>query len=222
MARPNTRSIHGTADHDSPENDQNNQVAKQRNAFSGTVDTGTKGAFRGDGRSFNIESRGTGADIMNAAKNLMKYSSGNGVGSTPAPGESLDFPAGQDAAKMLFKLGNGKLATSTEAIDNPNLFGPNTSVSNDLLDNPSARGNTQTSPETQIASVEGASQDDYNTRGYGVSISRNDPRRNPHGTRESLVHVARESSESTKLGEYIDSATYEYFEGPPQDESADD
>jgi hypothetical protein len=213
MARPNTRSIHGTADHDNPINDQNKQVATQRNAFSGTDDTGTKGAFRGDGRSFNIASRGTGEEIMTAANSLMQYRNGNDVGSTPASGESLDFPEGQDAAKMLFKLGDNKLATSTEAIDNPNLFGPNTSVSNALLGNPQSPGNTRTSPATQMATVtEDTADDSYNTRGYGVSISRNDPRRNPHGTRDSLVHVARESSESTKLGEYIDSATYDYFE----------
>lgn len=213
MARPNTRSIHGTADHDSPANTQNIQVETQRNAFSGVEGTGTKGAFRGDGRSFDIASRGTGTEIMIAANNLMQYKNGNSVGSTPIAGESLDFPAGQGAAKMLFQLGNDKLATLNEAIDNPNVFGPNTSVNNDLLDNPSASGNTQTSPETQIASnTETGAEDDYNTRGYGVSISRNDPRRNPHGTRESLVHVARESNQSTKLGEYIDSATYEYFE----------
>ena len=181
MARPSTRSIHGTADHDNPSNQNNSQVSNQRAATEASSDG--YGAFRGAGRSFDIASRGTGAEIMAAAINLMTYksavdSSGQ-VGSTPAAGESLDFPDGQNASKMLFSLGDDKLVTSTAAKDNPNLFGPNTSVSDALLGNPSADGNPRTSPETQIASsTEDTTESDYNTKGYGVSIDRNDPRRN--------------------------------------------
>ena len=213
MARPSTRSKHGTAEHGTDSDIAGNQVVTQRNAFSnGTTDTDIMGAFRGGTRSFDITARGTGNQIMQAAEAMMKYMSFNGVGSGASSGDSMDFPAGQGAAKMLFKDGDNKFSDVANRSDNPNLFGPNTQVSTALLDNPEANGSEQTTPSTQIASVDATAESDYNSKGYGVAIDRNDPRKNPHGLRDNLVHVKRESQGSTKLGEYIDSATYEYDE----------
>lgn len=213
MARPTSRSKHGTAEHGSETDVVGNQVVTQRNAFSGgETDNFITGAFRGGVRSFNIADRGTSAAIMRAAENMMQYRSANNVGSGASSGDSMDFPAGQGAANMLFQGGNNKFSEVENAVDNPNIFGPNTKVAAGLLDNPGATGETQTTPATQSASVDATAEASYDSKGFGVSIDRNDPRRNPHGLRNTLTHVKRESQESTKLGEYIDSATYEYDE----------
>ena len=213
MARPSTRSKHGTAEHGTASDASGNQVVTQRNAFSGgETDNFILGAFRGGARSFNITDRGTGAEIMTAAIDLMQYKSANNVGSTPSSGDSMDFPNGQGAGKMLFDGGKNKFDEVANATDNPNIFGPNTKVATALLNNPTAAGEDQTTPATQKASGDTTAESDYNSNGFGVSIDRNDPRKNPHGSRNTLTHVKRETQESTKLGEYIDSATYEYDE----------
>tara|TARA_B100001094_G_scaffold318463_1_gene362090 strand:+ start:4363 stop:5013 length:651 start_codon:yes stop_codon:yes gene_type:complete len=216
MARPASRSRHGTAEHGTVSDASGNQVVTQRNAFSdGTTTADITGAFRGSVRSFNVVDRGTGEQIMQAAEAMMKYKSANGVGSTPSSGDSMDFPDGQSAGAMLFQAGNSKFNEVANATDNPNIFGPNTKVEKPLLDNPSSDvGSDKTTPATQNASADTTAQSNYNPKGYGISIDRNDPRLNPHGNRATLTHVLRDSPDTTTttLGEYIDTATYNYTE----------
>ena len=221
MARPSTRSIHGTANH-GDDTDPNRQVEFARNGYS-QGGPGIKGACRTKFVNiFDIDSnegRGTGDDINEIAYALM--SNGTAVvrnipfNTNVLEGHSLDFPQGFTSGKFDFDAGDNKLDTTT--LDNAYIWGPNIRVPAELLNDP----NTPVDPlPADVDELTKASDDKnlpagealFDTNGYGVSNVNNDPRRNHAGLNILEQRASTNAGVQSKLGEYLNTNTYEYEE----------
>tara|TARA_B100000085_G_scaffold163184_1_gene148381 strand:- start:333 stop:986 length:654 start_codon:yes stop_codon:yes gene_type:complete len=217
MARPNTRSIHGTARHGDPNDDPTTQVSLQRDGYAqGSSDALKKGASRTDFSSiFDIAGRGTGEQIDNIAIGLVSNDSSADVLATVPVGQNLDFPQGFKISNFEFNEGDNKL--NTTASDSPYVWGPNTLVPKELLDNPNHPVGPVPQPVHHFTKASDVKllpdgEDLFDTTGYGVSNVNNDPRKNYTGQNVLKLRASTDAAVQSKLGEYINTDTYEYDE----------
>tara|TARA_B100001094_G_scaffold318463_1_gene362091 strand:+ start:5029 stop:5631 length:603 start_codon:yes stop_codon:yes gene_type:complete len=199
-----SRSKNGTA-----YNDTSDQTIKQREAYSETFGgmLGQKSTLYG----FNHPDKPKDRDVMEAAKSILDtfYSP---VGHNP------DFSDGiEDSRLSTFSIGKNKFDDIKNAKDLPNRLGPNIKA---LDVNSPPLSDVSDTPEghVQVSSLTNTGEQ-VDVAGFGVHIDRNDPNHNPsvktflnrRGTTPSLngIYVR---GDNIKLGEYIDSETYEYKE----------
>ena len=214
MSRPSTRSKHGTANHSDI---SDGQVVRQRNGFA-NGSASIKGASRTTFSDiFNITQRGSGADIDDRAyaiiSNDKDLQDTLRISSSVAEGDSLDFPNGFTRSNFEFSAGNNKL--NSTATDNPYVWGPNTTAPSVLYNDPNATVEEVPQPvhdftiASDVKSLS-AGEDGFDTNGYGVSNINNDPRKNYTGI--NVLKQRSDENSSSKLGEYINTSTYEYNE----------
>ena len=198
-----SRSKHGTA-----YNDTSEQTEKQRESYETTF-----GANSMLGRKtilYGFNSSPTAQDIM--LKALLNLNNFNiPVSHNP------DFNEGiTDRRLNTFGKGVNKFTDVANAKDLPNRLGPNIKaldINNPPLDDSSATpaGHTKVSSPTN-------SGEEVNVAGFGTHIDRNDPNASPRVEPYLQRRGARAVSDSytsgtnNKLGEYLDSNSYEYTE----------
>ena len=214
MSRPATRSKHGTANHGDVINDQ---VITQRLGFSGS-NNGNKGASRtAFNNIFNITERGTGDYINSVALGIMSNSEEDTLvmSSEVATGESYDFPEGFTQSHFKFSRGKNKFMNVESPNDTPFVWGPNLNAPTKLFNNADGTVEQNVDPQglyvkADTAQIKPSGQDNFDTNGYGVSNVNNDPRKNYNNV--NILKQRNDPEGSTKLGEYINTATYEYTE----------
>lgn len=198
-----SRSIHGTA-----RNNTSTQTVAQRSAYADRFAGQSMGQKR---VLYGFSTSPNPVDIMtNAIDNLNNFV-------IPAS-ENPDFNEGiQDGRLNTFSQGANKFSNVAHAKDLPNRLGPNVKALdvNDppLTDNsPDVQGHVKISSPTNDGLTAGDA-------GFGAYIDRNDPSADPtvvpyltrRGT-EADVQGAYSRGRGTKLGEYLDSNSYEYTE----------
>lgn len=218
MSRPSTRSKHGTANHGEVANDQ---VNKQRSNFSGSED-GIMGASRTSFESiFNLDidagGRGSGEYINSIALGIMSNSEDDTLlmNSDVPVGESYDFPEGYALNKFKFSSGNNKFMNVESPSDTPFIWGPNLNAPSKLFKNSNAAVGENVDPQgsyvkADTAQIKPLGQDNFDTNGYGVSNVNNDPRKNYNNV--NILQQRNNPEGATKLGEYINTETYDYNE----------
>lgn len=192
MARP----LQGTAT-----NNASSQTTAQREGehFAFSANSTAAGLFTG----FDA----AGIDL--AAKGFMSYTATTKDSNAVESGQNPDFNGSITNAQLFgFEKGNGKFAQISNAKDGPNIFGPNLSVGD--IDLPPVDDSTEGAAVTNVPSPTKTEQVDgsFSTKGFGVDILRNNPEADVPVTSGYLDR--RGTDTGSKLGEYIDSATYQY------------
>ena len=210
------RSKNGTAT-----NDASSQTTNQRNAFSGGVSQINKlGASRTTMSSiFDFDERGSGDSIMIRAQAVLALNYGIATpdsGISPQDGvrtgKNPDFPGGWSGSNYKYTngVGTSKYGKVENAIDKPNIFGPN--LLTPSIEDPTAetvsRISSPTANQLQInADFTNISQD---PNGYGTYIDTNDPRDRDQKVTKPFFMERPSSSERQVLGEFFDTDTYDY------------
>ena len=199
MARP----LQGTAT-----NSESAQTVLQRAEFGELVGEQSFGASD----TTRLAALFTGFDaavIDSAAKGFMSYTTDTKNDDVIASGQNPDFNGSITNAQLFgFEKGNGKFAQISNAKDGPDIFGPNLSVGDIKL--PPVDDNTETAVDNipSPTKTTGNTADSFSTKGFGVDILRNNPDTDSPVTTGYLDR--RDTETGSKLGEYIDSATYQY------------
>ena len=192
MARP----LQGTAT-----NNVSDQTIAQR--------AGEHFAFSANSTAAGLFTEFDASGIDSAAKGFMSYTATTKSDDAIASGQNPDFNGSITNAQLFgFEKGNGKFDEIDSAADGPDIFGPNLSVGD--INSPPVDDTTGTTVDnipspTKTEQVDGS----FSTKGFGVDILRNNPDADVPISRGYLDR--RDSDElGSKLGEYIDSATYQY------------
>jgi hypothetical protein len=193
MARP----LQGTAT-----NNSSSQTETQREGehFAFSANSTAAGLFTG----FNAD------EIDTAAKGFMSYTLLKKDENAIESGQNPDFNGSITNAQLFgFEKGNGKFTEIANAKDGPDPLGPNLSVGD--IDSPPVDDSTAGVAETTVPSPTKTDQTlgTFSTKGFGVDILRNNPNADSPVT-SGYLNRRDDETAGIKLGEYIDSTTYQY------------